>query len=120
MPDNNEVLLMLYDGAISFLSRAIEAFEAQNHEDTSRFIIRTQNIISELKGALKMEYEVAQSLYQLYDYFNRRLTEANEKQDRLPVYEVQGYLKELRGAWAEAMVKVGETAAPPDAVGVGV
>ncbi|MDI6631668.1 MAG: flagellar export chaperone FliS [Bacillota bacterium] len=119
MEDKSRLLLMLYDGAIGFLSRAIEALEAGGSDEVGQLIVRAQGIISELKGALDMKYEVAQSLCQLYDYFNRRLTEANAGKDSLPVCEVQGYLKELREAWSEAAVRVGGTTAPPSVAGMG-
>lgn len=112
------LLLMLYDGAISFLSRAVEAIEAKNYEEAHRLITRVQDIIAELISSLDMQYEVAQSLYRLYDYFNRRLIEANVKKESLPAAEVQGYLKELREVWAEAVAKVGAGAPPPSLSGV--
>uniref|UniRef100_A0A7C1F3Z3 Flagellar secretion chaperone FliS n=1 Tax=Ammonifex degensii TaxID=42838 RepID=A0A7C1F3Z3_9THEO len=107
------LLLMLYDGAISFLSQAIEVLEARDYEEANRLIIRAQDIIAELISALDMKYEIAHSLYQLYDYFNRRLIEANVKKDAVPATEVQGYLKELREIWARVVADVGPGMVPP-------
>jgi flagellar protein FliS len=110
---------MLYDGAISFLSQAIEVLEARDYEEANRLIVRAQDIIAELISALDMKYEVARSLYQLYDYFNRRLIEANVKKDGVPAGEVQGYLKELRETWAKVVADVGPGAASqPSAAGM--
>lgn len=111
MEEKSQLLLMLYDGAISFLARAEEALQNHDYEGASQFIVRTQSIITELKGALNMEYEVAKSLAKLYDYFHRRLIEATERKETAPLIEVQGYLKELRGAWAEAIARGDETTA---------
>lgn len=107
------LLLMLYDGVIGFLSRAVDALESRNYEEANRFIVRAQEIVSELISTLDMEYEIAQALHKLYDYFNRRLIEANVKKDSTPIHEVQGYLRELREIWAKAVVTVGAGAAPP-------
>jgi len=107
------LLLMLYDGAINFLSRAVDALERKDYEEANRLIGRAQDIIAELISALDMKYEVAQFLYQLYDYFNRRLIEANVKKDGVPATEVQGYLKELRETWAKVVADVGPGAVPP-------
>lgn len=113
------LLLMLYDGAINFLSRAVDALEGKDYEEANRLIGRAQDIVAELISALDMKYEVAHSLYQLYDYFNRRLIEANVKKDGVPVTEVQGYLRELREAWAKVIATVGAgAAAPPNAAGM--
>ncbi|MGQ9513089.1 MAG: flagellar export chaperone FliS [Thermodesulfitimonas sp.] len=113
------LLLMLYDGAINFLSRAVDALERKDFEEANRLIVRAQDIIAELTSSLDMRYDVAQSLYQLYDYFNRRLVEANVKKDGIPIAEVQGYLRELRAVWAEVIAAVGAGAAvPPSAAGM--
>jgi flagellar protein FliS len=110
--DKSQVLLMLYDGAIRFLAQALEALQSRDYEGANRFIVRAQSVIAELKSALNMEYEVAESLSKLYDYFNRRLIEANERKENAPLIEVQGYLKELRETWAAAMATLGAEAAP--------
>lgn len=113
------LLLMLYDGAINFLSRAVEALGKRDYEEANRFIVRAQDIIAELISALDMKYDVAHSLSQLYDYFNRRLIEANVKKDSVPAAEVEGYLRELREIWAKVIATVGAGAtAPPNAAGM--
>jgi len=113
------LLLMLYDGAINFLSRAIDAIKRKDYEEANQLIVRVQDIIAELVSTLDMKYEVARSLSQLYDYFNRRLIEANVKKDSVPAVEVEGYLRELREVWAKviATVGVGE-AVPPNTPGM--
>lgn len=120
MEDKSQLLLMLYDGAISFLTQAAEALESRDYEGSNRFIVRTQSIITELKSALNMEYEIAESLSKLYDYFHRRLIEANERREKAPLIEVQGYLKELRETWAAAMAALGAEVAPVGAAVTGV
>ncbi len=47
--------------------------------------------------------EIAPLLHRLYDYYNRRLLEANVRKDAEPVAEVERLLGELRNAWAEML-----------------
>jgi flagellar protein FliS len=49
--------------------------------------------------------EFAQTMNRLYDYYNRRLFEANLRKQPDPVREVEGLLREVRNAWAEMLGK---------------
>ena len=101
-----ELVLMLYRGAIRFLSSAIEAIDAKNTAEAHAKLVRTQDIIANLLGTLDHERggDVARNLSALYDYMLRRLVEANIRKDAKPAREVQGLLRELLPAW-EAAVK---------------
>jgi flagellar secretion chaperone FliS len=109
-----QLVLMLYDAALRFLSQARAALEGDKN-DWRRFevinekIKRAQNIITELRGTLNHEAgaEIAASLDRLYEYYNRRLFEANIKKDIAPVIEVEGLLCELRDGWAEMLDRRG-------------
>jgi flagellar protein FliS len=104
------LVLMLYDGALRFLAKAHVALEADK-DDWHRFevinrnIQKAQNIIAELKGTLNHDAggEVAANLDRLYEYYIRRLHEANFKKDVNPVIEVEGLLGELRDGWSEML-----------------
>ena len=112
------LVLMLYDGALRFLALAHAAMETgvrdpRRIETINSNLLKTQNIITELQGGLNHEAggQLAVTLDQLYDYFNRRLHEANFKKDLAPVVEVERLLKELRDAWAEMLRNGGSDAA---------
>ena len=104
------LVLMLYEGALRFLAQAHVALEADK-DDWHRFevinrnIQKAQNIIAELKGTLNHDAggEVAANLDRLYEYYIRRLHEANFKKDVNPVIEVEGLLGELRDGWSEML-----------------
>ena len=114
----SSLLLMLYDGAIKFMRIADKAFE---YEDPLEFnqtihnnLIKAQNIVRELRGALISRGEgedgdLVNNLIALYDYFDRRLQEANFKKNREIVREIIDRMSELRGAWAEAYTKENQT-----------
>ena len=105
-----QLVLMLYDAALRFLAQARAAMEGDQN-DWQRFevinekIKRAQNIITELRGTLNhgASAEIAGSLDRLYEYYNRRLFEANIKKDVTPLIEVEGLVHELRDGWAEML-----------------
>lgn len=101
------LIIMLYDGAVKFINQAKISMNEGNIEETNKALLKTQDIISELMIGLNMEIgEVAQNLYNLYDYFKRRLVEANTKKDIAILDEVLGHLVELRDTWVEAAAKL--------------
>ncbi|MGB4006908.1 MAG: flagellar export chaperone FliS, partial [Halanaerobiales bacterium] len=69
---------------------------------------KTGDIISELMVSLDMEQggEIARNLYNLYDYMNRRLIQANIRKDPALVDEVINLLSSLKESWEEAISKV--------------
>ena len=106
-PEN--LVVMLFDGAIRFLGAAIRAFD---HEDPLDFnltihtnITKTQAIIRELNNALDLDNggELGQKLTSLYNYFDQRLQEANIHKDRAIIEEILARISELRDAWNESL-----------------
>ena len=60
-------------------------------------------IISELDGSLDHSAggEIADGLSALYDYSQRRLTEANLNNDAAGVHEVDGLIADIEAAWQQ-------------------
>lgn len=119
-----QLVLMLYDGALKFLALAKDGF-SQPESNPRRFeqinvnLQKAQNIIAELQATLNRDAggDLAVTLDRLYDYYARRLFEANVKKRVEPLVEVERFLKELRDAWAE-MLKKEEAARVQDTRGV--
>lgn len=103
-----KLLLMLFDGAIRFCRLAANALQEKREDIAHINLVKVQNIIEELISSLNYEYEIAHSLFSLYDYLYRRLVEANIKKDPAIIDEVMPFLTELRETWAEAAVKARE------------
>jgi flagellar protein FliS len=107
-----QLVLMLYDGALRALGIAREALE-RNDDDPRRLelvntqLIKAQAIIGELQDTLNHEAggDFATTMYRLYDYYNRRLLEANLRKQAAPVVEVERLLREVRDAWADMLHK---------------
>ena len=56
--------------------------------------------------------DVAPTLYRLYEYYNRRILEANMRKEIEPIREVEHLLGDLRDAWAEMLKHPGVACAP--------
>lgn len=104
-----QLVVMLYDGAIGFLERALSGFA---HEDPLEFnstisnnIVRTQQILTELNSSLDMERggEISFTLRRLYHYIDSRLTQSNLKKTRDGIEESIRHLTVLRDAWREML-----------------
>lgn len=116
-----KLLLMLYDGAIRFIENAQQGIAAKDINLSHQQNIKAQNIILELMATLKMDYEISQSLYALYEYLYLQLVQANVKKDTAILEEVKGFVTELRDTWAEAIKNLktpGAKAANPEIIAV--
>lgn len=100
-----ELVLMLYDGSIKFINRAIIGIEEKNIEMANNNIIKAQNIVFELMISLDMSYEVSKDLELQYDFMHRTLIDANIKKDKELLEDVKGLITDLRDTWKEAMKK---------------
>jgi flagellar secretion chaperone FliS len=113
-----QLVLMLFDAAINSLAIAKKACD-ESATDPRRLeivhtnLVKAQKIIAELQGTLNLEAggEFARTMYQLYDYYDRRLVEANLKKQSAPIAEVERLLTEVRNAWSE-MLRTQDATAP--------
>ena len=98
-----QILLMLYDGCITYLHQAKEYIAAKNYAQKGILISKALDIIAELSASLNAEKggELAANLIRLYFYCNKRLFTANLKMDTAPIDEVIKILEGLRNAFAE-------------------
>ena len=106
-----ELTLMLYNGALRFVSESVRAIENNDLEQANQKNLRAQDIIHEFMITLDTQYEIAHSFMPLYEYMEHLLIQANVKKDTVPLLEVKAMLSELRDSWAEAMKSVRVTRA---------
>jgi len=109
-----KLIVMLYEGAIRFLSIARDNVENPRKFDTvNANILKTQEIISELMSSLDMNKggKIADDLLSLYVYFKKRLLEANMKKDKDILNELIKHFNDLKTAWEE-IEKTATTVAP--------
>nr|WP_177184863.1 flagellar export chaperone FliS [Sporolactobacillus nakayamae] len=98
-----ELTLMLYNGCIKFIRQGKLAISEDNIENKNTYIQKAQNIIRELMVTLDQKQPVAKSMMQMYDYMNRRLIEANIKNDTAILDEVEGFVAEFRDTWKQVI-----------------
>ena len=98
-----ELTLMLYNGCLKFLNKAKQSIADNNIEERNHYIQRSQAIIGELMSTLNMDIEISKQMLPLYEYMNRRLTEANIQNDPSIIDEVEGLVTEFRDTWKEVI-----------------
>jgi flagellar secretion chaperone FliS len=114
-----QLVLMLYEGMIRFLERAMDGFAledpAEYHETISNNVIRAQSILDELNRNLDMAAggELSVRLRGLYDYLNDRLMESNLRKQQSGIEETIRRITVLRDAWKEMLLQDGIASSPP-------
>ncbi|MCB6182242.1 flagellar export chaperone FliS [Leeia sp. TBRC 13508] len=111
-----ELIVMLYEGAMSAIQRAKWGIENKNYSLKSAMITKANNIVMALRAALNHEVggELTQNLQDLYLYIEKLLLDANLKNDVELLEQSYKLLAELHSAWAE-LAKSGVGAEMPDA-----
>ncbi len=90
---------------MKFINEGMEAVEQNDYETTNTSLQKAQNIISEFRVTLNMDYEISHQLFPLYNYVYDRLVEGNLKSDSKQLEEARNIITELRDAWVLAMKK---------------
>ena len=100
-----QLMLLLYDGAIRFLGQGIQAIDNGMIDKRAYYINKASAISSEFAATLDhaQSPELAENLDGLYNYMLGRLLDANVKNDTAPLIEVKNMLSDLRATWAEAI-----------------
>lgn len=98
-----ELILLAYEGALKWLGVARAEMDKQrpNLETVHQGLIKAQAILAELQGALRLDVggEVAERLYQLYEFMQQQLVEANVRKDPAIMDRVASMLRELQETW---------------------
>ncbi len=96
-----ELVVLLYDGAVRFLTRAQVAVVDGRLESASADIVRGQDIILELVTGLDLDQggQLATNLRDLYLFMYQTLLQANLKKDVDQIAMVVRLLDRVRVAW---------------------
>jgi flagellar secretion chaperone FliS len=104
-----QLVLMLFDGALRFLDKALIGFDLDDPLDSNlainNNILKAQEILRELNMSLNMEQggEFAATMRRLYNYYDLQLSQSNLQKDPAGVELVIRLLSVIRGAWAEML-----------------
>lgn len=109
-----EILIMLYDGAIKFLTRAKEKIQERKYADKGVLLSRAIDIIAELDGSLNVEKggDLAENLHKLYFFCNARILKASVRMETEHIDEVIRILSGLRDAYKQIISGQGNAADP--------
>ncbi|WP_028783761.1 flagellar export chaperone FliS [Thalassobacillus devorans] len=98
-----ELTLMLYNGCLKFIKLAGKAIDNKDYEQKNINIQKAQKIIQELLVTLDPDISISKEIMPLYDYINRRLLDANLKNDAAILEEANELVGELRVTWKEVL-----------------
>lgn len=106
-----ELLLMLYDEAVSRLTKAEYALEDKEYELFEDSLQRTSRIVRYLIDILDMEQPVSRDLRRIYDYliFDISRIKAGREREKEEIGRLRHILSELREAFDEAGRKAMDT-----------
>jgi flagellar secretion chaperone FliS len=101
--DQLKLIIMMYDGMIRFLKKAVINIENNDIEAAHNYLVRSKNILQELLKTLRVENagEVGKNLKELYLYCFKRIVEANLTKDPEIVKEVIKLIDNLRQGWIQ-------------------
>ncbi len=110
-----QLQLMLYDGAIKFATRGLEAIRAGDREAAFVALERAQRIVLELSSGLRPEVnpELAGRMAALYGFIHRQLVNANLHQDQQAIEDALHILRHQRETWVMLIDKLRGEAQPP-------
>ena len=98
-----QLTLLLYNGALRFLTESILAMEQGDVQKSHNANLRVQDIVREFVRTLDMNYELSKTWAKLYEYTEHCLIQGNIKKDVTLLQQAKEVLQELRDTWAEAM-----------------
>ncbi|HHY17467.1 MAG TPA: flagellar export chaperone FliS [Firmicutes bacterium] len=103
-----ELVLMLYNGSLKNMNDALSCIDEKNYAGANTNLLRAQDIIDELRGALNIDIgNVAKGLDAIYDFVYSSLLKANLKKDTEPLEGALKVMTEVRDAWEEAIRNYG-------------
>ena len=102
-----QLLLMLYDGALRFCDVARQRMQEKDIEGTHKHLVKAKAIVVELMCSLdkRIGDPLYDNLIRLYNFIYMRLLEANFRKDAALLDEATQILANLRETWSEAIKK---------------
>lgn len=105
---SGQLTLMLYNGCIKFIKKAMQDIANNEYEEKNNNIQKAQNIIQELMLTLDPKVEISEQLLPLYEYTNFQLQEGNIKNDIAFLEDALSFVTEFRDTWKEVLKTTSE------------
>lgn len=100
--NKTEMIVILYDIAITYLQDAIDALSEGNHSEYRMELGRARNTLRELQNSVDTSIDLGMNLLKIYVYCNKELTKAYLDYDEAPIFHVMAMFIGLRDAYMEA------------------
>jgi flagellar protein FliS len=99
--DPHRLIQLLLDGALERMAMAKSRITAKDYEGKNNLLNKAIEIVGGLRGFLNHEKggELSKNLEALYDYIERRLFEANVRNDISMIDECGKLLREVKLGW---------------------
>jgi len=99
--DKHRLIGLLFEGALERINMAKARIKASDFEGKNKLINKTIEIVNGLRSFLDVDkgQELAENLFNLYEYCEHRLVEANIKNDIEALDEVAGHIRKVQEAW---------------------
>ncbi|SEO71021.1 flagellar export chaperone FliS [Propionispora vibrioides] len=101
-----ELTLMLYNGAIRFVTESIQAIGQKDMERAHKKNMRAQDIVKELMSSTDTQYDISHDWLRLEEYILYRLIQGNIQKDVVQLEEAKKLLTEFRDTWVEVIKQV--------------
>lgn len=98
-----ELTLMLYNGAIKFCNKAIEAIEKKEVSSSHMYLVRVQDIVTELQATLDTQYPIGEEMDRLYTFIKQLLVEANIEKNISKINDALDLIREFRDTWQQVL-----------------
>jgi flagellar protein FliS len=96
----HRLIQMLFEGCLQRMAAAKGAIMHKEVAIKGENISKAIGILGGLRASLDLSQgEIAKNLDRLYDYMERRLVEANLKNDETIIDEVSDLLRDVKSAW---------------------
>jgi flagellar secretion chaperone FliS len=108
--DPVQLIVLLYDGALSRIAQAKQRLQDGDVVYAGVAVTKAQAIIAQLRNSLNMDEggEIAENLNRLYLYLHELFVKVVRENKSEPLDEATVLLNELRGAWADLAKQVKE------------
>jgi len=108
-----QLQMMLYDGAIRFALNGKEALERKDFEGVYNGFERAQRIVLELNNGMRREInpDLVDKQSALYDFIYRRLIDASVQHDTKAADDALRILRHMRETWSLLIAKLAKESA---------
>lgn len=103
--NSTDLVVILYEMVLCYLEESKEALKTSDREAFHEAVRKTRGCVNELISSLKMEYEPAPALLQLYMFCIRRLAAGEVKRDLKPLEEIERVMRPLYDAYKKIAVQ---------------